>query len=863
MSCATGFISIVDDFLNPDGTEWTGSITYTLTIATTVAGATLIGARQNINVAEGIDICLAPGVYNVVYNQSGQDYPVTAQWTVPPSGGPYTIAELTGGADVIYPGALVVTGVLTVTDTTQSTSISTGCLVLLGGLGVAKSLNVGGDLAVTGDFDVDEIEARNAVVTANATVGGTLGVTGATSLGVLGAGNATVTGTLGVSGQSTLAATSATSLAVSGNGTVGGTLGVTGVTALAGLTATTGGFSSNVTVGGTFGVTGASTLAAMGATTGAFSGAVTMASTLGVTSIVTAPTITAPALTNLNLNGGSTGANVRIGAAADGRILFRPLAPTSSLNVDVIDASLTIGGTFFDDTFLFRSTLIATDAVINNHSAAILGEALVRGTTSTTQYFAGLYGYGRHEGSGVVSKLISVIGSLKTSTSSGGVVTEGSCFEAEMVQEAGTNRFATIRGVLITPFHNQGAAAIPDTLIGIHVQNQQADGVLAVNTYAILTQGDSKCKFEGPAEVGGNLTCTQNVIVTLTDQSTSTTTGSLRTAGGLGVAKNVWCGQTLNFPASASTNAIGIIFDPAGGSIFRLNTNEIQITANFTINGDIKTIAGSVNVGQYDIATAAAPFRNGYLSGQLNSATAKISGLATATTLPYVYPDATGILTRGNLATVASTGSASDLASGTVAAARGGAGTLTGILTGNGAGLVTALTTTGSGTVVALATAPVFVGLSSSGSTQSSSISTGDIVTAGGMGVAKTIYCTQLAFPATGSTSAVGIVLGTSSEAIFRQSAGNIQINCGGSVRIDADVRPVTSAANDLGSTTLRWKAIWGTGTATVGQVTITSPVVPSSASDTGIAGTIAWASGFVYVCVATNTWQRAAIATW
>jgi len=38
---------------------------------------------------------------------------------------------------------------------------------------------------------------------------------------------------------------------------------------------------------------------------------------------------------------------------------------------------------------------------------------------------------------------------------------------------------------------------------------------------------------------------------------------------------------------------------------------------------------------------------------------------------------------------------------------------------------------------------------------------------------------------------------------------------------------------------------------------------VPSSATDTGIAGTIAWDANYIYVCVATNTWKRVAIATW
>ena len=38
---------------------------------------------------------------------------------------------------------------------------------------------------------------------------------------------------------------------------------------------------------------------------------------------------------------------------------------------------------------------------------------------------------------------------------------------------------------------------------------------------------------------------------------------------------------------------------------------------------------------------------------------------------------------------------------------------------------------------------------------------------------------------------------------------------------------------------------------------------VHASASATGTAGQIAYQSGFLYICVATDTWQRIAIATW
>jgi hypothetical protein len=37
----------------------------------------------------------------------------------------------------------------------------------------------------------------------------------------------------------------------------------------------------------------------------------------------------------------------------------------------------------------------------------------------------------------------------------------------------------------------------------------------------------------------------------------------------------------------------------------------------------------------------------------------------------------------------------------------------------------------------------------------------------------------------------------------------------------------------------------------------------PASASDTGVTGQICWDADYIYICTATNTWKRAAIATW
>jgi hypothetical protein len=47
------------------------------------------------------------------------------------------------------------------------------------------------------------------------------------------------------------------------------------------------------------------------------------------------------------------------------------------------------------------------------------------------------------------------------------------------------------------------------------------------------------------------------------------------------------------------------------------------------------------------------------------------------------------------------------------------------------------------------------------------------------------------------------------------------------------------------------------------GQLNIATAATPASAAAAGTTGDIAWDSGFIYVCTATNAWKRVAIATW
>ena len=55
------------------------------------------------------------------------------------------------------------------------------------------------------------------------------------------------------------------------------------------------------------------------------------------------------------------------------------------------------------------------------------------------------------------------------------------------------------------------------------------------------------------------------------------------------------------------------------------------------------------------------------------------------------------------------------------------------------------------------------------------------------------------------------------------------------------------------------------TKTATIGSVTgiISDVTAPATAGATGTTGQVAVDTGFIYVCTATDTWKRVAIATW
>ena len=91
-------------------------------------------------------------------------------------------------------------------------------------------------------------------------------------------------------------------------------------------------------------------------------------------------------------------------------------------------------------------------------------------------------------------------------------------------------------------------------------------------------------------------------------------------------------------------------------------------------------------------------------------------------------------------------------------------------------------------------------------------------------------------------------------------AATDIPLSITGAAAQSANLFNITSnggTAGDLLSVDSAGDATFG------GDLALSSPTVPASAAATGVAGTVSWAAGYVYICTATDTWKRVAIATW
>jgi hypothetical protein len=148
---------------------------------------------------------------------------------------------------------------------------------------------------------------------------------------------------------------------------------------------------------------------------------------------------------------------------------------------------------------------------------------------------------------------------------------------------------------------------------------------------------------------------------------------------------------------------------------------------------------------------------------------------------------------------------------------------------------------------------------------------------------------TAVALTITGSTKAATFAGAVSANGTVQVTATTTPAS-GSGLEIQGGANPTLFAYNRTGSaylpliitgSTLSMKmnnvdaftltgASAAASTATfAGAVTVAGTVIhtlsatPASASATGTVGTMSWDANYIYICTATNTWKRVAIATW
>ena len=225
------------------------------------------------------------------------------------------------------------------------------------------------------------------------------------------------------------------------------------------------------------------------------------------------------------------------------------------------------------------------------------------------------------------------------------------------------------RDIIITP--NRGSATEPNILFrGADASNSGTITLTVLNTgsTAIL-------RWSGSA---GNLVSITNTSGTAlnvlsTTQATSTLTGALQVAGGVGIQGNLWVGGTINGTiagAGSATTATNL----AGGTANQIPVQTAPNTTGFIVAPTVANTVLTWNGSAFTYALPASTFNGGTITNPLfiNNATPTSS----TSTGAFVVLGGVGIgggLVVGNITTVTNTTNASSTATGALQV-RGGAG---------------------------------------------------------------------------------------------------------------------------------------------------------------------------------------------
>ena len=325
------------------------------------------------------------------------------------------------------------------------------------------------------------------------------------------------------------------------------------------------------------------------------------------------------------------------------------------------------------------------------------------------------------------------------------------------------------RDIIITP--NRGAASEPNILFS---------GGDALNsgtiTLTVLNTGSTAIlRWSGSAGNLVSITNTSGTVLNVlsTTQATSTLTGALQVAGGVGIQGNLWVGGTINgsiASAGSATNATNL----AGGTANQIPVQTAPNTTGFIVAPTVANTVLTWNGSAFIYALPASTFNGGTITNPLfiNNAT-QTNSTSTGALVVLGGVGIGGGLVVGNITTVTNTTNATNTATGAFQV-RGGAAvgldlqvggnsfingnaTITGDLAVNGGDItsttstfnllnagVTTLNLANAGTAITVGATTGFTAIRNlttiTNATNASSTTTGALVVTGGGGIGGNLY---------------------------------------------------------------------------------------------------------------------------
>ncbi len=509
----TGTSATYSTTLGVTGTSTLG----TLNAGTTNLTGSLSGVSANFSTTLGVTGISTLGVLNagtttLTGGLSGTSASFSTTLGV---AGNSTLTTLT--ATNITCANITTSGIINNSNITSSTSTTTGSVILSGGLGMAGSINIGGNLTAGAS-------TLGALTGTSITLSSTLNVTGNTTLGILNAGTTTLTGTL-----------------TGTNSTFSGNLNISGSTTLNTLTTNAiTGTSANFST--TLGVTGTTTLGTLnaGLTTlsNSLSGtAASFSSTLGVTGTTTLGTLNAGIT---SLTGSLSGTN----GTFSGNLSITGTSTLGNINSSGV----------FTNTNSTQSSSITTGAIIISGGVGISGKVYIGNNlnVSATSTFTGISVTTLNASSNTSLSVLSAGATTLTGSLTGTSASLSSTLNVSGNTilnnlNAGTTTLSALTGTSAN-FSSTLVVSGNTTLNNINANSLTLTGTLSTVNEIItnsLTVNNIDCTTFNTSGV---------VNINDTTESISASTGAIVIDGGLGIAKSVNIGGTLNAWNGISVN---------------------------------------------------------------------------------------------------------------------------------------------------------------------------------------------------------------------------------------------------------------------------------------------------------------------